>query len=192
MVEAQSVRERILKAAEKRMSSVGYHAVSFRDLADDVGVKSSSVHYYFPQKEDLGEELVKQYSAMFFTELGKIDNKSDDPLAAIQKFLAIYANALVIGKAVCLCAVLGAETNSLPDKIRISVRDFFRANIAWLQVVYDRVPSSASMMTPIEMLSAIEGAMIVSSTMKSRKAYDAIAHRIETGFSDAMDIGDRE
>ena len=33
-------------AAEIAMRSRGYHGVSFRELADDVGIKSASVHYY--------------------------------------------------------------------------------------------------------------------------------------------------
>ena len=37
----------ILDTAEQRMRDVGYHSVSFRDLADDLGIKSASVHYHF-------------------------------------------------------------------------------------------------------------------------------------------------
>ena len=50
--------DRLLDAAEDGMRLRGYHAVSFRELAMALGIKSASVHYYFRQKEDLGLALV--------------------------------------------------------------------------------------------------------------------------------------
>ena len=65
-----SMHDRILEAAEARLRSDGYGAVSFRDLANDVGVKSASVHYHFPRKEDLGVAVVKAYTEKVFAALG--------------------------------------------------------------------------------------------------------------------------
>lgn len=178
MTETLSVRERILEAAEKRVRAVGFHAVSFRDLANDVGVKSSSVHYHFPQKEDLGEQLVKRYSDRFQNRLETIDVNDGDPKSALKEFIALYGEALVVGEAVCLCAILGAEANSLPERINTGVQDFFQANITWLKIIYDQVQLAKAAMLPVEIVSALEGAMIVSTAMKNRDAFDAIAHRI--------------
>ena len=44
MPDTSSMRERILGAAEKRVRALGFNAVSFRDLASDVGVQSSTLH----------------------------------------------------------------------------------------------------------------------------------------------------
>jgi hypothetical protein len=38
------------------------------------------------------------------------------------------------------------------------------------------------LMTPIEIVSALEGAMIVSTAMKSREAFDATAQRIMASY----------
>ena len=42
----------IMDAAERRMRIGGFNGFSFREIAADVGVKSSSVHYHFPTKGD--------------------------------------------------------------------------------------------------------------------------------------------
>lgn len=42
----------IMDAAERRMRIGGFNGFSFREIAADVGVKSSSVHYHFPTKEN--------------------------------------------------------------------------------------------------------------------------------------------
>jgi TetR/AcrR family transcriptional repressor of nem operon len=61
----QTMKDKILDAAEKRVRGAGFSAMSFRDLASDVGIKSASVHYHFPTKPDLGEALVDRYTSQF-------------------------------------------------------------------------------------------------------------------------------
>lgn len=41
----------IMDATEERIRQGGYSGFSFREIAADVGVKSSSVHYHFPIKK---------------------------------------------------------------------------------------------------------------------------------------------
>ena len=106
-----------------------------------------------------------------------------DPVKALRAFVALYGEALVVGEAVCLCAVLGAEANSLPARISESVRDFFQSNMDWIKPLYDRLQSPNAAMTPVEIISALEGAMIVSTAMNNRDAFDAVAHRIVQGYS---------
>jgi len=183
MTNTPPVRDQILEAAEKRVRGLGFHAVSFRDLANDVGIKSSSVHYHFPQKEDLGEQLVKRYSDRFQDRLGKIVVDEGDPIEALQGFVALYGEALVVGEAVCLCAILGAEANSLSERVNVGVQEFFQSNIDWLKPIHNRVQPSVSAMAPVEIVSALEGAMIVSTAMKDRGPFDAVARRILESYS---------
>src|SRR5262245_19633759 len=64
---------KILDAAEEMVQTRGYNAVSFRDLAAAVGIKSASIHYYFQNKGDLGVALVKRYVERFAEARQKID-----------------------------------------------------------------------------------------------------------------------
>lgn len=177
------MRERILDAAETRIRATGFHSVSFRDLAHDVGVKSASIHYHFPQKSDLGDHLVERYSARFHAELDAIDTL--EPNAAITEFLAIYDNAFSIGKSICLCAILSAEANSLPESLNVRLRGFFELNVRWLSAlnlqhdVADRVPD------PLETVGALEGAMIVANAMSDRAVLTATITRIQAAYAAA-------
>ncbi|MFT5510332.1 MAG: TetR/AcrR family transcriptional repressor of nem operon, partial [Hyphomicrobiaceae bacterium] len=71
--------DKVLDAAEGAMRARGYHAVSFRELADDIGIKSSSVHYHFPQKDDLGVALIERYSKRVLAELNRRSEESKNP-----------------------------------------------------------------------------------------------------------------
>src|ERR1700721_2376760 len=52
----------IMDAAEARMRIGGFNGFSFRDIASDVGIKSSSVHYHFPTKENLAAAVIRRYT----------------------------------------------------------------------------------------------------------------------------------
>ena len=63
-MKTQSVREQLLEHTLVLIRRRGFNGFSYRDLAELVGVKTSSIHYYFPTKDDLVLEAVKTYSAM--------------------------------------------------------------------------------------------------------------------------------
>ena len=52
----------ILDAAERRMRIGGFGGFSHREIAAEVGVKSSSVHYHFPTKDKLAAAAVRRYT----------------------------------------------------------------------------------------------------------------------------------
>ena len=72
------VNTAILDAAEARMRLGGFNGFSFRGIAADVGVKSSSVHYHFPTKETLAAAVIHRYtdSDVGTTALHYLDKRS--------------------------------------------------------------------------------------------------------------------
>ncbi len=130
--------DQVLDAAERRVRAGGYHAVSFRDLAADVGIRSASVHHHFPQKADLGLALVERYHERFLA--GLADARDRPPAERLRAFCAAYRQAFRAADAVCLCGMLAAESRGLPDRVGAAVRDFFAANIAWVARLPARRP----------------------------------------------------
>ena len=126
----------LMDAAEIGIRQKGYNAVSFRELADELGIKSASVHYYFRKKEDLGLALVRRYQSRFFEALDKRAEAATSPAGKIAAFCETYRDALVSSEAICLGGMLGAETCSLPDKLAVEVSAFFEANIRWLEAEF--------------------------------------------------------
>ena len=59
----------IIDIAIKMIREGGYHSFSFRQIASELGIKSASIHYHFPSKEDLGVAVVKRYSDQFLESL---------------------------------------------------------------------------------------------------------------------------
>ena len=88
-----AMRERILAAAERRIRTAGYNAVSFREIAAEVGVKSGSVHYHFTQKQDLSAALVRRYTQNFTPKLGQISTTPKSPETMFRTYLQLHRDA---------------------------------------------------------------------------------------------------
>lgn len=168
----------ILNIAELRMRQRGYNAVSYREIAGEIGIKSASLHYHFPKKADLGEALVKRYAEQFETALNRNTEHLSAPSDKLAAFIDIYRAALTEDKLVCLCAVLGAEAPGLPDNVSLEIRKFFELNISWLENIYTQMKGPKPKAQAQATLSALEGAMIVASVNKDPEIFEAVASRI--------------
>jgi TetR/AcrR family transcriptional regulator, transcriptional repressor for nem operon len=129
-----TVREQILEHAITLMMLRGYNGFSYRDLSELVGVKTSSIHYYFPAKDDLVLEAVRAYSNDTLQSIHAID----EALAAdakLAKYGKLVGRTLGDGDQICLCGMLAADIGSLPDNVRLAVQTFFKANESWLAKV---------------------------------------------------------
>lgn len=155
------MKEAILDAAEGRARRGGYNSFSFRDLAQDVGIKSASVHYHFPTKEQLAEVLAHRYVDRMAAHLG--DPTKLQPRAAVKHLADIFIKANEADDQMCLCGVFAAESGSLPPQVLPEVAAFFKLISKWLDAALrpaKNAPKAA------EIIAAFEGAMLMSRVMR--------------------------
>lgn len=161
-------KDELLEAAEQRVRTGGYDNFSFRDLANDVGIKSASVHYHFPTKAKLGAELVKRYTQRFLENLGEPQNPNGKHANPIQAYIDMFRTALLVEKQMCLCGLLGAESDGLPEEVKFETKTFFERNLEWLEKAFDLTKSNSTLESRVEaerLLCALEGAMLISKSM---------------------------
>mgnify|MGYP000496952683 CR=1 FL=1 len=154
------MREMILDATERRVRQAGYNGFSFRDIAADVGIKSSSVHYHFPGKDLLVDAIAERY-------VGRSQDWLGDPAgmsagAAVQRVAALFTRANETDGLMCLCGVLGAESDGLPPVLRPRVAAFFTLLIEWLETAFS---NEATQLTPREVVAQLEGGLMMSRTL---------------------------
>jgi TetR/AcrR family transcriptional repressor of nem operon len=128
---SNTTREQLLAHAEKLIRTRGCNGFSYRDLAEHVGVKTSSIHYYFPGKDDLLYEAVEAYSARALAGVRGIDT-TQSAQAQLDEYLSLMESRACGSGELCLGGMLAAEVNSLPERVRGALQGFFRAHEAWL------------------------------------------------------------
>jgi TetR/AcrR family transcriptional repressor of nem operon len=176
-----SKKQQLLKAAENKVRTGGYNNFSFRELADEIGIKSSSVHYRFPTKADLGAELARQYTDNFLANLGSPDELIAQGKKPIEVYSQQFQHALTQDKKMCLCGLLGAETDGLPEKVKQQTRRFFEQNIQWLTHAYtlgtDNTEQQAKSQA-VAAISLLEGAMLVSKAMNDDALFSTVSAKL--------------
>lgn len=162
----------ILDSAERSMRRGGFDAVSFRDLAADVGIKSASVHYHFPHKADLGEALVQRYTERFLDVLGAPDDENETVAMRIGRFVEAYRSVVLEDGLLCLCCVLGSETLNLPAPVAGAVEQFFSRVLDWTNTALAlTTEGNEAGLTGAQILSSLQGAMILALAMKQPQLF---------------------
>ena len=128
--------------------------MSFRDIADELGIKSASVHYHFRHKEDLGAAVVQRYADELLTGLGAPDATEDSPQDRLARLTHAYLSAYREGQSSCLCAVLGSVNPQLPTAVQEAVRGYYARLLRWAD--------DAQITNPELVISTLQGAMILS------------------------------
>lgn len=158
-----TVAEAIMDAAELRMRGGGFNAFSFREIAEDVGVKSSSVHYHFATKEKLAAAVVHRYT----NRLGeKLDRELADGAAAHDALTSAFRRTVCSAERMCPVTVLGAGSLGLPEDVAAEVKRFFRMCLDKL-IGGGLLPDEAA-----ELLAIITGGMVVSTALDDIATYD--------------------
>ena len=122
---------RILDVAERLVQSRGFNAFSYADVAAELNVTKASLHYHFPGKAELGEALIARYAQRFAEALGAIDAGAGDAPARLAAYARIYGDVLR-DQRMCLCGMLAADYETLPEPMQAAVIEFFDENLAWL------------------------------------------------------------
>lgn len=177
----------ILDAAQDMMRLGGYHAASYRDIAARVAIKSASVHYHFPTKEDLGAAVMRRYRAMTLAHLGDPLDPARTARAAIEHYVAMFRHAQVGECRNCLFGVLAMEAGGLPEPVRVAVREHAEAHAAWLRAVYGRLAPSGGDPVDAERrawltLCAMQGAMAAGLLGGGTGAFERVAEALLAGL----------
>ena len=194
MVVHPIAEEAILDAAESRARRGGYNGFSFRDLAEDVGIKSASVHYHFPTKERLAEVLTHRYVDRMAAYLGEPSSLS--PRAAVKHLADAFIRANEDDDQMCLCGMFAAESGDLPQKVRPEVTAFFDLIVKWLEVALRPATSAPK---PLEIIAALEGGLLVSrarqdpAVLGKRYTHYSVLRTIEDNFGlEPLTANDRD
>jgi TetR/AcrR family transcriptional repressor of nem operon len=177
-------KESIMSTARLAVQARGYNALSFREIAKEVGVKSASIHYHFPTKGDLGAALAQRYTADLTAYLDRLLTQFDDRKSRLASYTDLFRLPLLKENRMCMCGIMAAEYGDLPTEVRVEVDKFTDANVRWLiEVLSPRRGSSdaaAIKQRALAIFAAIEGAQLIARGRGDVAVYDAIVATYRT------------
>lgn len=166
-------KTQILDIAEQLTKSKGFDSFSYRDISEIVGIKTSSIHYYFPAKVDLANALVAQYTDKFAVALKGINAQS---LSGFGKLSALFSalNSLSgENRDFCVCGMLSANVYTMSEAVEDKLDCFFTLFEGWIVDVLKEGIDDGSICSTIhpqntaaEIVATGEGAMLIARVRK--------------------------
>lgn len=142
------MKEQIIIEANTLLVEKGFNAFSYKTITEKIDIKTSSIHYHFPTKSDLGIAIIQKHQQAFEQTIAKTNEKT--PLEKIGK-LFLYYKRLVAEQKVCIVGALTSDINTLDEPLRQELLTFSNAIVNWTtsilqdgqtQKVFKQLPNS--------------------------------------------------
>jgi TetR/AcrR family transcriptional repressor of nem operon len=179
---------RILDIGERLVQVRGFNGFSYADVAAELDMTKAALHYHFPGKAELGRALIERYTDRFTEALAEIDERIPDAPDKLAAYAGLYSEVLR-GQRMCLCGMLAAEYQTLPDPMRDAVIAFIDLNEAWVENVLSdgERAGSITLAGPASdaarlIVSGLEGAMLVARPYGDLARFDTAAEGLLAGF----------
>ncbi|EEZ93741.1 TetR family transcriptional regulator [Legionella longbeachae D-4968] len=166
------MQEKILNTAESLIQKMGYNGFSYKDIALIVGIKTSSIHYYYPTKEDLAAAVIDWQLERLLIVLNEL--KCNATLSLQGKLLHVVDIILSLTlhdeMKMCLGGILASDVLSLSEKLKNKVRHFFSVLEKWIKELLDIENYTHNPVEPLHskdnlpkyLLIHIEGGLLMS------------------------------
>ena len=128
----KDTKTQLLDAAQRLVQTRGHNGFSFRHLSKEVGIRTASVHYYFPTKTDLAVALVRRYRKGLDDAMADIAVRKDSLAERLDSTIGLYTDTLRHESRICLCAALAGEYLSLPRPVRIELQGLIEDSEKWI------------------------------------------------------------
>jgi TetR/AcrR family transcriptional repressor of nem operon len=173
-------RDRIRFAAMRLFAQKGYGSTSVADILQEAGVKSGSLYYFYPGKQDVLIDVLDTYLAGIHPMLLQPAWAGvSDPIERVFALLARYRGALESSECTYGCPIgsIALEIHE-PDP---SVRERLAANFdAWVSAIErcfvdagPRLPSECDRRAlAVFALTTMEGGVMLSRTHRSLDGFD--------------------
>ena len=187
--ETNDTAARILDIGERLVQVRGFNGFSYADVASELDMTKAALHYHFPGKAELGRALIERYTLRFTEALADIDERIPDAPAKLNAYAGLYSEVLR-GHRMCLCGMLAAEYQTLPDPMRDAVIAFIDLNEAWVEKVLSDGQRAGAIVLggPASdaarlIVRGLEGAMLGARPYGDLARFDTAAEGLLAGFA---------
>jgi TetR/AcrR family transcriptional regulator, transcriptional repressor for nem operon len=184
---------KILDVAERLVQVRGFNGFSYADIAAELHITKAALHYHFAGKADLGAALIARYTSRFAGALAEVDAGRGAASDRLAGYADLYLQVLRARK-MCLCGMLAAEYQTLPQPMQDAVIGFFDRNETWLEGVLEQGRQDGSLQfagsardTARMIVGGLEGAMLVARPYGDIARFQVAAANLLAGLAPAAD-----
>lgn len=144
MEEKMTTKDKIEKTALSLFSKRGYQAVSIRDICKEVGIKESTIYYYFKNKRDIMDSVLLKINLMieemryqFDTTFELVEEVKVDAMCEVA--VAFFVNYLLNPYVYQMIAILTIERMADVSASKIYQRIVFELPLQQQEKVFQKM-----------------------------------------------------
>ncbi len=155
-----TTKEEIIDLAHDLIKDKGYNGFSFKDISKSIGIKTSSIHYHFPYKSDLGISVIKEQ----IKKLGYLKEtlRDQDPNTKLEGFFQIYSQ-IKTNNTVCLVGSLATDFNTIEDKVQVELKKLAGQILDWVTEILEE--GSAQKVFKFHVPARTKAMMVISNML---------------------------
>lgn len=179
-----SKRDQIIDTTCQLMERQGYHATGLNQILVESHAPKGSLYYYFPGgKEELAVEAVARSARIIEQRIRSVMADIEDPVTAVTTFIfalaqQVDASGYTAGGPITAVALESASTN---DQLRAACHQAYQS---WQDVLAQKLRQGSygearARRIAAVIISALEGAIILSRSQRSPQPLRDVAEEIE-------------
>jgi TetR/AcrR family transcriptional repressor of nem operon len=178
----------IIEIAQEYIQKVGFHAFSYRDIAERVGIRTASIHYHFPTKADLARAIVDRVREATAAAVAEIERSAAPAGERLRRFCGLFLQTWGAGDRLCPMCMLAMGQDAIPAEVRSGVRDFWQGGESWVEQTVREGQATGEFRSDLDprsvgrtFVAALEGGMVAARAFSDRtRIEDVIEHLMDS------------
>jgi TetR/AcrR family transcriptional repressor of nem operon len=134
---SKDTKTEILDYAEGLLLDRGFNGFSYAHISSALKIKNAAVHYYFPNKADLGVAIIRRAGERFARWSRDERMAANSPSEKLEAFFRSYSRFLEAGQQVCLGGALETDYKTLPAVMQMETKKFVSDIFSWMEEVLE-------------------------------------------------------
>nr|BDT29025.1 TetR/AcrR family transcriptional regulator [Bacteriovorax sp. HI3] len=171
---SNNTKTEALNLAKEYLQTLGFNGFSFQTIADSLGIKKASLHYYFSSKEDMGIALLEDYEEGHKTWAKKVQELPSK--VKLEKMVKGFCSLSAKHNMICPVGSFTSDFYSVSPKMKTKLQQFHFLIRDWL----------------IETIEQGKKEGTIKKTMDSTLAADLFLTTLQGGVQVARIRGEQE
>jgi TetR/AcrR family transcriptional repressor of nem operon len=177
-------KSKILDLGETLLLKKGFNGFSYADIAASLGIKTSSIHYHFPGKSDLGLGVIQRARQRFKKWGESKQTAMMNDWEKLDNFFHIYRYYLTRKESVCLSGALETDFATLPSAMQEEAKGLVSDLLTWMDNFLDEGRRQGTFSFPgtsmdqaIVVLAVMRGGLQMARVI-DRSVFDSAVNQI--------------
>ncbi|WP_440944853.1 TetR/AcrR family transcriptional regulator [Methanosarcina sp. T3] len=118
MTDISQTNQQIRHYARHFLQCQGYNGFSYKDISRKLGIKNSSIHHYYPKKEDLVAALLEESRKNLVEHIARIVESGGSAREQLQYYFDYALKEFDEGKSICPPGSVILDFEELPEEVR--------------------------------------------------------------------------